>query len=283
MATYSNPHWLLCHIRNSFISTDDTGMCETVMVSDDLPKHYLRKYQGNGITRNMQQQQQRRSLGAGQPTQHQQSQHQQTPQQQSAPQHRNYDPVLQEVDFVCYPGLDQSDDEDVDLTAQSFDIQMYPEVGAHRFRSNTAQKLEKMDIARRKAAKTKCVNYDDEIVQPERSDFFVRKPVVSPEKTLKGKEEVKSKLTLQLANSPKQIQNKFQEYAKFDGTSQTGVQTKRINVFLSMLPEKERNYPIKICVLAHAKISDVSNGMKKIVMKFKLIMKFCLGDWLSLL
>ncbi|XP_023297430.2 stress-activated map kinase-interacting protein 1 isoform X1 [Lucilia cuprina] len=247
MATYSNPHWLLCHIRNSFISTDDTGMCETVMVSDDLPKHYLRKYQGNSLTRYVQQQQQhRRSLGSTPQQQQQQTTH-----------HRNYDPILQEVDFVCYPGLDQSDDEDVDLTAQSFDIQMYPEVGAHRFRSNTAQKLEKMDIARRKAAKTKCVNYDDDIVQPERNDFFVRKFIGSQEKLMHQNEGIKSKLTLQLANSPKQVQNKFQEYAKFDGTSQTGVQTKRINVFLSMLPEKERNYPIKICVLSHAKISDV--------------------------
>lgn len=25
MATYNNKHWLLSHIRNSFISTDDTG------------------------------------------------------------------------------------------------------------------------------------------------------------------------------------------------------------------------------------------------------------------
>ncbi|XP_065369653.1 stress-activated map kinase-interacting protein 1 [Calliphora vicina] len=247
MATYSNPHWLLCHIRNSFISTDDTGMCETVMVSDDLPKHYLRKYQGNGISRNVQQQQ-RRSLGTVPPQQSQ---------QQPPTQHRNYDPTLQEVDFICYPGLDQSDDEDVDLTAQSFDIQMYPEVGAHRFRSNTAQKLEKMDIARRKAAKTKCVNYDDEIVLPERNDFFVRKSIGSQEKSMPQNEVVKSKLSLQLANSPKQVQNRYQEYAKFDGTSQTGVQTKRINVFLSMLPEKERNYPIKICVISHAKIAEV--------------------------
>ncbi|XP_013111260.1 stress-activated map kinase-interacting protein 1 [Stomoxys calcitrans] len=244
MATYSNPHWLLCHIRNSFISTDDTGMCETVMVSDDLPKHYLKKYnQGT-----LQQQHLRRFLGQQLPT-----------------HHRNYDPPLQEVDFFCYPGLDQSDDEDVDLTAQSFDIQMDPEIGSYRFRSNTAQKLEKMDIARRKAAKTKCVNYEDEIIQPERSDFFVRKlvkpqPKLSLENGAEGEDssdKLKSKLSIQLANSPKQVMNKFQEYAKFDGTSQSGVQTKRINVFLSMLPEKERNYPLKICVLSHAKISDV--------------------------
>lgn len=242
MATYSNKHWLLSHIRNSFISTDDTGMCETVMV-DDMPKLYLRKYHGNGTTRN--QQQQRRSMGSNQLC-------------------RNLDPPLQEVDFICYPGLDQSDDEDIDLTTQSFDIQMYPEVGAHRFRSNTAQKLEKMDIARRKAARTKCVNYDEEVVPPERSDFFVRKQIKAQQSTNHENEEsvIKSKLSLQLANSPKQVQNKFQEYAKFDGTSQSGVHTKRINIFLNMLTQKERNYPIKICVLASAKIHEVSDTTK---------------------
>ena len=248
MATYSNPHWLLCHIRNSFISTDDTGMCETVMVSDDLPKHYLRKYQGNGISRSTHlQQQQRRSVVEGQQQQ----------QQHTQQQRRNYDRPLQEVDFICYPGLDQSDDEDVDLTAQSFDIQMYPEVGAHRFRSNTDQKLEKMDIARRRAAKTKCVNYDEEIVYPERNELFVGKVITSNNNATTQGDHFKSKLAIQLTEY---VQNKFQEFAKYDGTSQPGVQTKRINVFLSMLPEKERNYPIKICVLSHAKISDVSRS-----------------------
>ena len=38
MASFNNSHWLLSHIRNSFISTDDTGISEIVMNSDDLPK-----------------------------------------------------------------------------------------------------------------------------------------------------------------------------------------------------------------------------------------------------
>ncbi|XP_017478152.1 PREDICTED: stress-activated map kinase-interacting protein 1-like [Rhagoletis zephyria] len=262
MATYCNQHWLLSHIRNSFISTDDTGMCETVMLSDDMPKHFLQKYHTTAVENNISnqnRQQNRKSIGNKQQFQ------------------RMLDPALQEVDFVCYPGLDQSDDEDMNLTTQSYEIKMYPEIGAHRFRSNTAQKLEKMDIARRKAAKTKSVNYDDEIVPPERIDFFVKKSVsqatiqnATKENIGKGTDvtddarggekcepKIKSKLAQQLANSPKQAQNKFMEYACFDGTSQTGIQTKRIHVFLSMLPERERNYPIKICVLASAKIIEV--------------------------
>ncbi|XP_018782628.1 PREDICTED: stress-activated map kinase-interacting protein 1 [Bactrocera latifrons] len=264
MATYCNQHWLLSHIRNSFISTDDTGMCETVMLSNDMPKNYLRKYQTTSVANNAanqnRQPQQRKSIGNKQHLQ------------------EMVDPVLHEVDFVCYPGLDQSDDEDMDLTAQSFEIQMYPEIWAQRFRSNTAQKLEKMDEARRNAAKIKSVNYEDEIVPPERNDFFVKKTVLKTSEQSKNNDEnldksidvtddaggggngisvVKSRLALQLANSPKQAQNKFIEYARFDGTSQRGIQTKRIGVFLSMLPERERNYPIKICVLASAKIFEV--------------------------
>ncbi|XP_067633827.1 stress-activated map kinase-interacting protein 1 [Eurosta solidaginis] len=259
MATYCNQHWLLSHIRNSFISTDESGMCETVMLSDDMPKHFLRKYQANDKSQSRQQN--NKSIGSKPQSQH------------------TLDLPLQEVDFVCYPGLDQSDDEDMDLTTQSFEIQMFPEIGAHRFRSNTAQKLEKMDLARRKAAKIKSVNYDDDVVPPERSDFFVKKaishPVLQNGSTNQGRFDkgvdvtddaggdsgtastIKSKLALQLANSPKQAQNKFMEYARFDGTYMTGIQTKSIHVFLSMLPDRDRNYPIKICVLASAKIIEV--------------------------
>ncbi|KAJ8941155.1 hypothetical protein NQ318_004275 [Aromia moschata] len=41
MALYDNKYWLLSHIRNSFISTDDTGMCELVMVGEgkDVKQH----------------------------------------------------------------------------------------------------------------------------------------------------------------------------------------------------------------------------------------------------
>lgn len=68
MATYNNRHWLLSHIRNSFISTDDTGISENVM-SEDLPSHFVSRI--------------RKSI--------------------SGSSYENY---------MCYPGLDQSDDED---------------------------------------------------------------------------------------------------------------------------------------------------------------------------
>ena len=94
MAFYDNPHWLLSHIRDSFISSDETGlfkcilykelfqifknflneyigMCELVMAKDDIPKE------------------------------------------------------LNERGVVCtYPGVDDSDEEDLDALSDSYDIQM---------------------------------------------------------------------------------------------------------------------------------------------------------------
>ncbi|KAH8306026.1 hypothetical protein KR018_011399 [Drosophila ironensis] len=263
MATYSNQHWLLSHIRNSFISTDETGICETVMLSDDMPKHYLRKFGNAGAGGDLQAQ--RRGRGNQSRAPPGQGQAPNTPERNT----RLANAPLQEVDFICYPGLDLSDDEE-DMSTHSFDIQMYPEVGAHRFRSNTAQKLEKLDAAKRRASRIKSINYQEEVQPPESEDFFKRKevparprPATDKEHTTKSSEDelsdggVQSKLTEQLAKSPKQTQNKFIEFARFDGTSQVGMQTKRINVYLNMLPEPDRNYPLKICVIATAKIQEV--------------------------
>lgn len=254
------------------------------MLSDDMPKRYLWKFQ----TANTAMEAYRRSHRAAQQRKSQipKTPDTATPMQRTGPlQHmmppRIADPPLHEVDFVCYPGLDLSDDEDLDMSTHSFDIQMYPEVGAHRFRSNTAQKLEKLDIAKRKAARIKSINYNEEVLPPDRKDFFKRKvlieqPIDKPSTSaaaavratainrteLASDDDlsdggVKSMLSEQMARSPKQTQNRFIEYARFDGTAQVGMPTKRINVYVNMLPEPERNYPLKICVLSTAKIIEV--------------------------
>uniref|UniRef100_A0A146KUD3 Target of rapamycin complex 2 subunit MAPKAP1 n=1 Tax=Lygus hesperus TaxID=30085 RepID=A0A146KUD3_LYGHE len=38
MALYDNKHYLLSHIRNSFIASDDSGMCEVVMTCDNVAR-----------------------------------------------------------------------------------------------------------------------------------------------------------------------------------------------------------------------------------------------------
>lgn len=205
MATYNNKHWLLSHIRNSFISTDDTGMCETVMLSEDLPRLLAQK---NKI-------------------------------QSPIPKPND--------DFCCYPGLDQSDDEEEDLWPS---MEIHTDTGISYFhRSNTVQKLEKLNIARKKASKIKTIRCD--ILPPNgvnNKNMFVRKDI---------KVHVpNSSLAEQLAKCPVQAINKFLVYAQFEGTYQTNVPTKKIKIFLTMLPEESRNYPMEVCVIASARIHE---------------------------
>lgn len=40
MALYDDPKFILSHIRHSFITCDDTGMCEMVMLNESIQNHY---------------------------------------------------------------------------------------------------------------------------------------------------------------------------------------------------------------------------------------------------
>lgn len=120
-----------------------------------------------------------------------------------------------------------------------------------RQRSNTAQRLERMDQARRRASKIKSVKYEDNISIDLENDhnLFQRKEVP---KTIK----LTSILSDQLEKQPKLPQNKFLEYAKFDGTAQTGIAIRTFKIFLTMLGERIRNYPLEISVISTAKIEE---------------------------
>lgn len=86
---------------------------------------------------------------------------------------------------------------------------------SHRQRSNTAQRLEKMDIERKKAAKVKHVKWEynpNTITSREQSDLFQRKDFRA-----KASPRGQSLLTEQLEKCPNLPQNSFKEYAKFDG------------------------------------------------------------------
>ncbi|XP_052863061.1 stress-activated map kinase-interacting protein 1 [Anopheles cruzii] len=245
MATYNNAHWLLSHIRNSFISTDDTGVSETVMATEDIPQQYAAL--------------QRQTA------------------QQMAAEGNAYEPRMtglasddddREPDarfgvdyqyFYCYPGLDDMDEEDADGLSQSYEIQMDQESGFHRARSNTAQKLERMEIARRKAALVKTVKQVDSLPRPtddkeqaaEDDRLFRRRSVSSVPTAAMG-----SMLSEQIRKCPTLPQSKFLEYAKFDGTGHTEVPTRTFKIFLTILPEELRAFPLQICVQATAKIQE---------------------------
>lgn len=163
-------------------------------------------------------------------------------------------------DYACYPGLDQSDDEEAYPLAQSFEIQMDQGMGFIQ-RSNTAQKLDQMNLARKRAAKIKNVKCQDQVAAPpvtiqDVNSLFVRKTVTSTSSQTKGNSTAGQSLSELLVKNPKQPLNKFLQYARFDGTGQLGTLTKKIRIFLTMLPERQRNYPMPVCVLGSAKIQE---------------------------
>lgn len=196
MALYDNRHWLLSHIKNSFISSDDTGMCEAVII-DDIPKDSV-------------------LFGA----------------------------------HDKYPNIEDSSDDEDELN--SLDIYTDSDCGAHRYRTNTAQRLAKMDQEMRKAAQIKHIKWETPVAN--RSDT---EPVFEKKEVLEIKKPVKSLLSFQLEKCPSLPRNPFVEYAKFGGNAQMGMPTRSYKVFLTMLPLPERNYPLNVCVLSSARMLEL--------------------------
>lgn len=142
----------------------------------------------------------------------------------------------------------------MDPLTQSYDIQMDQGISFIQ-RSNTAQKLDKMNLARKRASKIKNVKCEDPVQMPLETDtdeLFVKKTVYK-NAMANSKPSV---LADQLTKYPKQPQNRYLPYSRFDGTAQMSIPTKKIKIFLTMLPENHRNYPMQMCVLSNAKIQD---------------------------
>lgn len=88
----------------------------------------------------------------------------------------------------------------------------------HRPRSNTAQRLEKMEIERKKASKVKHIKWEQNPVnlsEAEISEMFQRKDFRN--KQTKNIKRL-SLLSEQLEKSPHIPRNPFIDYAKFDGS-----------------------------------------------------------------
>lgn len=201
MALYDNQHWLLSHIRDSFLSTDDTGKCEMVMLGEDIP----RQLKLNGA-------------------------------------------------LQYYPEMDESDDEDLDALAESYDIKIDMEF-SHRQRSNTARRLEEMDLERKKAAKinVKWEQNSGSISIAERAALFQRKDF---RRQPAGTKKRYSLLSEQLEKCPNLPQNPFMAYAKFDGNAQVDLPIRKYGIFMCMLPKDKQMYPLQVTVIAAAKVYE---------------------------
>lgn len=89
---------------------------------------------------------------------------------------------------------------------------------SHRPRSNTAQRLEKMDREKKQASKVKHVKWEpsnEEISDRDFQEMFQRKEFRKKDPASK---KSSSMLTEQLEQCPDLPHNPFMEYAKFDGS-----------------------------------------------------------------
>lgn len=161
----------------------------------------------------------------------------------------------QTENFYIYPGLDAADEDD-DLLSQSCDINFAQESSFYRFRTNTDAKLDKLSDIKKKQSQIKTVKCDDTIVRcnAEMQDddvLFVRKDLSKISQL-----PLTSRLSEQLEKLPPMPVNKFRNYSSFDGTSHALNEMRTIQVFIIPFPEEHRNYPIKCCVQATAKIEE---------------------------
>ncbi|KAF7285843.1 hypothetical protein GWI33_009816 [Rhynchophorus ferrugineus] len=201
MALYDNKYWLLSHIRNSFMSTDDTGMCEVVMIGEtqDVKERFFSQ------------------------------------------------------EAFADPDDNEDDDDDDDETG-SYDLQMDADFGI-RDRSMTAARLEKLENNSKKSQRVKHVKWEPRSTSMEENndtagDLFVRADLPSGD-------QKKSGLSILMEQFTHLPLNPYMEYARYDGSGQVNIPTRRYRIFLTMLPEEYRHYPLFICCIATAKIQDL--------------------------
>lgn len=161
--------------------------------------------------------------------------------------------------YDVYPGLGESDeDDDLDILSQSIDIHSDLQYGLLRHRSNTASKLEKMELARKKAAQIQIVKWrknppDNNMDESVLNELFKKKDISS----LKPIPNQCSLLTQQLQKFPHIPKNPYQAYAKYDGNAQVGLSTRKYKIYLHMLPPELRNYPMEVVIVVGTKVIDL--------------------------
>lgn len=152
-----------------------------------------------------------------------------------------------------YPELEASESEEDDFGSSDYPIEVNFGI---RERSNTAAQLEKLDQARKKAAKIRHIKWElnKEISKTDLEDLFVKKtPAQKDSKTDKHK----SLLSELMKNSSNIPRNPYIEFAKFDGSGQVNIPIKKHKIFLTMLPPQQRNYPMTVTCIASARILDL--------------------------
>ena len=125
--------------------------------------------------------------------------------------------------------------------------------GTRRRRLNTVVRLEKMRKEQQAAAMISTIRWKEPdglaISEDEKLKIFAKKEVTA--------QNAKSALTKLMVDHASDPDSPYIEYAKYDGHSQLRAPTRTIRIFLSMQSAEERNFPMTVCVVASAKVSEL--------------------------
>lgn len=133
-------------------------------------------------------------------------------------------------------------------------------IGAHRRRSNTAQRLELLRIEKKNKSKVKVIQWKDvpesTLTEQELDLWFPHKEL--PSQPPSDQPPIRSLLAAQLEQCPSLPVNPFNEYSRFDGRVGEVGATKRIVIFIALGDDlSKREPPIDVVTLCSARVHDL--------------------------
>ena len=96
--------------------------------------------------------------------------------------------------------------------------------------------------------------------EEELNELFPEKDITvdgGDRKMRKGKQEIKSALSAQIEKFPAIPNNPFNAFSGFDGRTNDCGSTKRISIFLTILPSPAIDYPTDVVIVSHALVKDL--------------------------
>ncbi|XP_056288255.1 target of rapamycin complex 2 subunit MAPKAP1 [Pseudoliparis swirei] len=218
MAFLDNPAIILAHIRQSHVTSDDTGMCEMVLIDQDvdLEKCQLALVPGGSSCG---------SAGSG---------------------------SLFEGGGSAPDGHGCDLSQSMDITSSwDFGIRRRSNTAQRleRLRKERQNQIKCKNVQWKERSMINSQSVEDLGSLFEKRDFKDRP------RTTTG---TKSTLSLRLEQCPQQLNNPFNEYSKFDGKGHIGTTaTKKIDVYLSMQLAQEKVHPMTVVTIANARVHDL--------------------------
>ncbi|XP_045543018.1 target of rapamycin complex 2 subunit MAPKAP1 isoform X3 [Salmo salar] len=248
MAFLDNPAIILAHIRQSHVTSDDTGMCEMVLIDHDVD---LEKWQLASVPGSSGGSLGSGSLGEGGSG----GENPGCDLSQSLDITSSWDfGIRRRSNTVVFWGLSVLLPR---LHLKGLTVSPGRQQEKREKPGVAAQRLERLRKERQNQIKCKNIQWKERSSSQSAEDlgslFEKRDFKDRPRST-----GTKSTLSLRLEQCPQQLNNPFNEYSKFDGKGHVGTTaTKKIDVYLSMQSAQEKLHPMMVVTIANARVHDL--------------------------